>query len=308
VRIGYPCINRSLACSSSRTFRLRNYSPERMLETAEGNLECLEEILRWNLSQGIFFFRITSDLVPFASHPVCDVDWQRRLEPRLARIGRFVRRHGMRVAMHPDQFTLINSRDPEIFERSARELVYHAEVLDLMNARLDAKIQIHVGGVYGDKPGSLERFARRFRELPVKVRRRLAIENDDRSYTLGDCLKLNRRTGVPVLLDVFHHRLNSSGEAPGEALALAANTWGRRDGPPIVDYSEQQRGAARGKHAGSISRAGFRRFLRDSAPRDCDIMLEIKDKEKSALRALSAARGDPRLVAGAAATRRRTAG
>jgi UV DNA damage endonuclease len=297
VRIGYPCVNRSLACRASRTFRLRNYSAERLLDTAEGNLECLEEILRWNLERGVLFFRLTSDLVPFASHPVCDVEWQRWLAPQFARIGKFVREHRMRVAMHPDQFTLINSRDPEIFERSVRELVYHAEVLDLVGARLDARIQIHVGGVYGDRRESMNRFARRFRRLPRAVRRRLVVENDDRSYTLSDCLRLSRRTGVPVVLDVLHHRLNSSGEPLGEALRLAAATWGRRAGPPIVDYSEGQPGAPRGAHAESIDRGKFRRFLRDSAPGDFDVMLEIKDKEKSALGALWLARNDPRLLA-----------
>ena len=114
--------------------------------------------------------------------------------------------------MHPDQFTLVNSPDPEIFKRSAAELAYHARVLDLLGLDLTARIQIHVGGVYGDKAASLDRFCRRFERLPAAVRRRLAVENDDRLYRVSDCLLISRRTGVPVIFDSFHHRLNSGGE------------------------------------------------------------------------------------------------
>ena len=187
--------------------------------------------------------------------------------------------------MHPDQFTLINSPDPEIFQRSAAELSYHARVLDLLGLDLTARVQIHAGGAYGDKPASLDRFCRRFERLPAAVRRRLAVENDDRLYRVADCLLISRRTGIPVLFDSFHHRLNSRGESAAEGLAMAAATWKRADGPPMVDYSSQKKGERAGSHAESIDLKHFARFIAAAAGMDFDLMLEIKDKERSALRA-----------------------
>jgi len=285
MKIGYPCLNRTIGCTPSRTFRLRSYSPARLQETVRQNLECLGRILEFNLAKGLLFFRITSDLVPFASHPVCTFPWQEEFAGRFIALGSLMRRNGMRISMHPDQFTLINSPDPDIFRRSAAELAYHAEVLDLLGLDRTARIQIHGGGVYGDKIASLERFCARFEQLDEKIRRRLAVENDDRQYSIADCLQISRRTGIPVLFDSFHHQLNGNGEALGTAWRQAAATWGTSDGLPMIDYSSQKKGERKGRHAESIDLEDFAGFIAAGEGLDFDIMLEIKDKERSALRA-----------------------
>jgi UV DNA damage endonuclease len=287
LRIGYPCINRGIGCTSSRTFRLASYSERRLVETVERNLDCLEAVLRWNAEHGIRFFRITSDLVPFASHPVCTYHWARHFRDRFHKLGRLVRRHRTRISMHADQFVLLNAIDEKIVESSIRELGYHARVLDLMGLPSSAKVQIHVGGVYGDKQASIQRFTERYIRLPTAVRRRLVVENDDRSYTVADCLEVNRLNGVPVLIDVFHHRVNSSGETMRVALRECAATWRKGEGPLMVDYSSQEPGQRRGKHAEHIDRHDFRQFLGQARGIDCDVMLEIKDKERSALEAVA---------------------
>jgi UV DNA damage endonuclease len=286
LRVGYPCINRSVGCTSSRTFRLASYTESKLVEVVEQNLDCLETVLRWNVKHGIGFFRITSDLVPFASHPVCRYDWARRFRDRFRALGRIVTRHRMRVSMHPDQFVLLNALDQKIVQSSVRELDYHTRVLDLMDLPASAKVQIHVGGVYGDKPASLRRFVAQHRRLPKAIRRRLVVENDDRSYTAADCIEVHRLTDVPVLFDVFHHRLNSSGETVRAALRKCAATWRRGDGPLMVDYSSQEPGQRRGRHAEHIDLGDFRPFLADARGVECDVMLEIKDKETSALKAV----------------------
>jgi UV DNA damage endonuclease len=285
MRIGYPCVNRTVGCSSSRTFRLASWSPQRFRETVAANLACLGRVLAWNAEQGIRFFRITSDLVPFASHPVCDVDWRGEFGDDLAALGEVIRGAGARVTMHPDQFTLINSPDEAILGRSTAELAYHADLLDLLGAGREARVQIHVGGLYGDREAALERFVRRFAALPEKVRRRLAVENDDRLFPVADCLRLSRETGVPVVFDVFHHRCLNRGETVREALVAAAVTWPAGE-PPVVDYSSQEPGRRLGSHAETLDETDFRAFLREAGGVDCDVMLEIKDKEKSALRAM----------------------
>lgn len=196
--------------------------------------------------------------------------------------------------MHPDQFTLINSKDRTIYKRSLRELQYHAEILDLMHQPLSAKIQIHVGGVYNDKYKSIERFVNRFKALPISIRRRLVIENDDRSYSLKDCMLIHDALRIPVVFDVLHHQLKNNGETIHRALELSSKTWCARDGLLIIDYSTQQSGAVIGKHTETIDIKHFNNFLEQTKKFDFDIMLEIKDKESSALKALKILQYDKR--------------
>ncbi len=296
MRIGYPCINRSIGCSGNRTFRLASYSDERLLATVESNIDCLSRILAWNRDHDILFFRITSDLVPFASHPVCTFPWQKHVADDLAAIGEFIAASGIRISMHPDQFIILNSPDPKIVERSIAELMYHAELLDLMELPASAKIQLHVGGVYGNPPESITRFVRAGEHLDPLVRKRLVVENDDRRFTAADCLNIHEQTGIPVLFDVFHHACANKGENIQAILPRIQKTWKGPDGTMMVDYSSQNPGKRMGGHAEQIDLDNFRHFLRISQPVDMDIMLEIKDKESSALAAIAAARADPRFA------------
>ncbi len=286
MRLGYPCLNRTIGCSASHKFRLAALDNERLAEAVAANLDCLERILRFNAEAGFGFFRISSDTVPFASHPACRLDWRARFGPRLAALGRLAQNGRMRISMHPDQFVLINALDPDIVRRSVAELEYHASLLDGMGLGRAAKIQIHVGGVYGDKAAAMDRFLAAWKELSPSVRRRLVIENDDRLYGVRDCLEIHGRSGVPVLFDVFHHACLNRGESVREALAACAATWKSEDGPPMVDFSSQAPGRRRGAHVESLRAGPFGAFLRDAAGIDFDLMLEIKDKERSAARAL----------------------
>lgn len=294
MRIGYPCINRSIGCSANKTFRLASYTEERLIETIAANLSCLNRILAWNAEHDILFFRITSDLVPFASHPVCTFRWQDHFRKDLAECGEFIQNAGIRISMHPDQFIVLNAPDKEVVSRSIAELAYHAGVLDAMGLDTTAKIQLHIGGVYGDKEASLARFARTCEQLDPAIRRRLVIENDDNRFTAADCLSVYEVTGIPVLFDTFHHACNNAGETMEDALQMTGETWKKSDGIPMVDYSSQHQGKRPGSHAEHIDTADFSFFLQRSRPFDRDIMLEIKDKEASALIACDLARNDPR--------------
>ncbi|MCX8199960.1 MAG: UV DNA damage repair endonuclease UvsE [Candidatus Micrarchaeota archaeon] len=285
MRIGYPCINRSVGCTASTTFRLASYSSVRLETCIRNNISCLRKILQFNAGNGLLFFRIPSGLVPFASHPICTYGWAGRFAKDFREIGRYIRENNMRISMHPDQFVLLNSTDEEVVLRSVSELKYHAKVLDLMRLGRDAKIQLHVGGVYGDKESALERFAERYARLPRQVRKRLVVENDGHLFSLSDCLKLHSLTGIPVLFDSFHHSLNNNGESMRNAILLAEATWAVQDGPLMCDYSSQQRGAKRGTHASTINLPDFAAFVSQAKGIELDIMLEIKDKEKSAIKA-----------------------
>lgn len=296
MRIGYPCINLTIRNQYPSTFRLKSYSEKRFTETVKNNLNHLLSILNFNKRNNIHFFRISSDIIPFASHPICDIDWSETFRVELKKIGDFISKNNIRVSMHPDQFVILNSKSEDIIQNSIRELQYHCKLLNSMRLPNSVKIQIHVGGVYGDKNKAKRDFSNNFNKLLEKnLQRRLVIENDDRSYSLQDCLDINSETGVPIVFDTFHHECLNNGETFQQALSSFAKSWNySSDGYPIIDYSSQSMGERKGKHAKTLDKSHFvgiynefkNAIIKDQTDLDLDIMLEIKDKEKSALLAL----------------------
>jgi UV DNA damage endonuclease len=286
MKIGYPCINWTIGCKGDRTFRLKSYSEEKLIETVENNLNCLIKILKFNINNNLLFFRITSELVPFASHPICTFNWQKYFKNKFEELGFIIKQNKIRISMHPDQFIVLNSKKEDVVKRSIAELHYHRDILDLMKLDKTAKIQLHIGGAYGNKKESMFRFINNFKKLNIKIKNRLVIENDDKTFSFQDCLLLHDKIKIPLLFDVFHHSILHNGESIKNILEKQNDTWKKKDGMPMVDYSSQKIGYRIGSHAETIDLKNFQRFLNQSKPYDFDLMLEIKDKEKSALKAV----------------------
>ncbi len=282
VRIGYVSTNYSIGCDADKTIRLTSLSPEKVMKVSLSNLDCLKRILEWNINHNIFFFRISSNTIPFASHPRLNFDWREKFEDILTEIGDFIKENSIRVSMHPGQYVVINSDRAEVVKSSEEELKYHVDLLDLM--KVEGYVQIHVGSSRGGKETALNRFILNFQSLPLSVRNRIAIENDDRIFTVNDCMWISARVKVPVVLDNLHHSLNNDGESFQEALEKVRKTWNAR---PMIDYSEQEPGEKPGVHASTLNEENFRKFVENIEDNEIDIMLEIKDKEKSALKAVN---------------------
>ena len=285
IRIGYACINTKLD-APNRTCRLKNATPKKILELATANVEALQPILEWNAAHRIELFRITADLIPFGSHPINTVPWWRILKSQFARLGDFIASKGLRVSMHPGQFTILNSPRPEVVANSVKELEYHTAVLDALGVDNSHKIVIHLGGIYGDKAESLRRFVNHCKRLDQRIRSRLLIENDERCYTVADALKASEAIGVPVVFDVFHHVWNPALESlpVRSIIRLAAKTWRKRDGRVNIHYSNQWPGGPAGAHSKSINVGKFLQFYDTIHDLDVDIMLEVKDKQESVLK------------------------
>jgi UV DNA damage endonuclease len=294
MRVGYACINTELR-APNRTCRLANATPERILELGRANLEALRAILAWNAAHGIRLFRLTSDLIPFGSHPVNPLPWWDLLAEEFAACAALIRQTGQRVSLHPGQYTVLNSPRPEVVTNSRAELIYHVRLLEALETDRSHKIVLHLGGVYGDRQAALQRLAVVYVSLPEAVQARLVFENDERSYTLADALNLHEDIGAPVIFDVFHHRWNPSLQSLtlSEQVELAAHTWQPADGPPKLHYSDQWPGKPPGAHSATLDLAAFAEFVRQLPPRPLDIMLEVKDKEQSALAAQAYLAGAP---------------
>ncbi len=289
MKIGYPCINNTLKCTANSTFRLASYSEENLKSKIKNNLDCLKKILEFNKENKIKFFRISSDLIPFASHEINKFDWQKHFKKEFQEIGGFIKENDFRISMHPDQFVLLNSPNKNIVERSVKELDYHCSVLDSMQLDNTAKVQIHIGGVYNNKPEAIQRFIETYNQLPEKIRKRLCIENDDRLFSLRDCLEVHEKTSIPIIFDFFHHECLANNESINEAVKMASATWKPKDGVLMTDYSSQEKGQRKGKHAETIDMKDFQEKINQANQNkdlDFDVMLEIKNKEKSAIKAI----------------------
>jgi UV DNA damage endonuclease len=285
MRVGYACVNTQLP-SSARTTRLANATPERLRELTAGNLDALEKILRWNAERGIRVFRLTSNLVPFASHPVNGLRWWEEFADRFRAIGALMRTESMRLSTHPGQYTVLASASPEIVEAAIRELEYHGRMLDAFGLDRSHRIVLHVGPGAATPAQAYDRFAAAFARLTPGAAGRLALENDER-WPLDAVLPLAERLDVPVVFDAFHHELAPSLPRLGvrDAVQRAAATWNEGDGRQEVHFATQEPGKRPGAHAQTLDLASFARFVDAVGDLPLDCILEVKDKERSVLRA-----------------------
>jgi UV damage endonuclease UvdE len=210
-RLGFACRCLGLPNSAPRGTVLRNATPERLRSLTGENLSRLAAVLAYNLAHGVLLFRVSSDVVPFGSHPVNRVPWWDEFAPDLARLGATACEHGMRLSMHPGQYTVLSAREPTVLAAAVAELKYHARFLDALGLDAQHKIVVHVGGAYGDKTAELRRWCEAYERLPGNVGARLVLENDERLFGAEDVLAVAGATGVPVVLDALHHRVYAGG-------------------------------------------------------------------------------------------------
>ena len=285
-RLGYACRYLSLEHGSPRGTTLRNASPERLRGLIELNLATLKRVTAFNVDHGGGLFRISSDVVPFGSHPVNTLSWWTEFHEPLREIGRMIREHDLRVSMHPGQYTVRSSPETRILAAARADLVFHTRLLEALQVDTRHKLIIHVGGAYGDKEAALKRWIGAVGDLPDNVRSRVVLENDERLFGANDVLRASAAAGTPVVLDLFHHRVYAGPDAepsmPG-LIRRAAATWDLvRDGVPKIHYSSQAEGQRPGAHAEYVDPAEFARFL-TLAPAEVqfDCMLEAKAKDRA---------------------------
>lgn len=291
-RIGYACTPISLPYRTSRSIILKNFNQKNFGECVKNNLKDLMNILNWNKDNGIYMFRISSDIIPFGSHPINNIKWWESFHNEFIECGEFISNNNMRVSMHPGQYTVLNSPSEDVAQKSILDLEYHCRLMDAMGLEYSNKIILHVGGVYGNKLNALDRFKLNFKKLSPSMKRRLVIENDDKSYTIEEVLRLCNELGVPAVFDNLHHILNPCDLEWEEILNRTKNTWKNGDGPVKFHYSNQDSIKKGGAHSKSVITKDFVDFMESIKNLNADVMLEVKDKEISAIKCLCALDSD----------------
>jgi len=190
------------------------------------NLERLHRALSFCEQHQIKLYRLSSDLFP-QSDDEFGTNILEEMADEMGQIGERAREIGIRLVLHPDQFVVLNSESPQIVENSRKILDRHARNLDLFGLERSAWA---VMMIHGGKGNRSEQLIQTIGELPEGVRRRLALENDEYTYSAAAILNICHKAGVPMVFDVHHYVCNlglDSYEDPGlaEMLAAARQTW-----------------------------------------------------------------------------------
>lgn len=284
--IGYACITIGVLHAGLARCTLKNASGENLRAITSTNLLALEAMIDYNIKNEIRLFRISSDLIPFGSHPINQINWWEEYEGQFRRIGDKIDQCGMRVTMHPGQYTVLNSPHEAIVKKAMEDLMYHVRILDALGTDRSSKLVLHIGGIYGDKQIAMERFIDNYKKLPQSIQDRLILENDDTNYTIQDVLEISRTIGAPVVFDNLHNMINPSREPNTEEewILECSKTWCRQDGKPKLHYSQQKINASAGSHSNTIQLDEFLNFYNRLPDLELDLMLEVKDKNLSAVK------------------------
>ena len=186
IRYGFACKTIGVPGASLTAITLAKATPENMLGVCRHNLRALETMLCYCAEARIPLVRISSDIIPRASHEAIDFDWQAALRPELEKLAALARQSGVRLSMHPGQYTVLNSPREDVVRKTVADLAYHAAFLDALQTGPECRIILHLGGGYGDKALALQRLRDNLSALPDAILQRLALENDERIYTIED--------------------------------------------------------------------------------------------------------------------------
>ncbi|GLX70196.1 UV DNA damage repair endonuclease UvsE [Paenibacillus glycanilyticus] len=309
VRFGFVAMSMILEnASPSRTMTFANFSKlndreaglRKIERIAEENLRSTLRVMKHANAHDIHMYRFSSKLIPLSTHnELADWDPFPALKPAMKEIGDFAKKTGMRTSFHPDHFCVFSTNRPDVLVNSERDLEYHIRMLEAMELPETSKCNIHMGGAYGDKKLSAERFVQQFGALSERHKQRVTLENDDKTFDVRETLAAAEAVGVPMVLDIHHHAVNSGDITMDELSAglwpRIARTWsieeqrlGLEAGelPPKIHASSPKSLSDPRGHADYLEPEPLLQFLRSvaSATPRIDCMLEAKQKDASLLK------------------------
>lgn len=296
---GYACMNmgfssrpKSKRITTNRSMIRRTFDEkgiEYASELALQNVRDLCTILEWNLENNIYFYRLSSDIFPWASeYEMTDLPDYQQILAACKRAGNFARKHGMRLTSHPGPFNKLASPKERVFNLTKTDLTVHADMFDMIGLPRTpyAKMNIHVGAAYGNKPVALDTFCRNFERLPESVRSRLTVENDDKPslYSTQELYEgVYERIGIPIVFDYHHHRLHPGDLSEKEALELALSTWPKTI-IPVVHYAESRSIEYNNPKIKPQAHSDYVYDDFDDYGHCIDVMIEAKHKELALLK------------------------
>ena len=291
VRLGYVALSKALddvTTSSTITYTNyinKNYNTSKLLEIIKNNLDSLYEIIKYNVKNNFHFYRLTSKLVPLATHDKVDFDYITPLLDEYKKIGKLINGNNIRVDTHPDQYAVLNSMNSKIVKNTVEILEYHYKIMDAIGIK-DKIIILHVGSSACGKKASITRFINNFNKLPDHIKKCIAVENDDKVYNIKDVLELCHKINVPMVLDYHHFICNNEKEDINDYLKEIIDTWNGK--LPKMHFSSPKSKLKKEfrSHSNYINKECFIKFINilKKQDKDIDIMLEAKAKDDAVSR------------------------
>ena len=294
MKIGYACINSTLqtagGITTNRGMRQKTFNEKGLNYVSELSLQnCrdLVTIVKWNEEMGIKLFRMSSDLFPWMTlYEFTDLPDYDKIANLLKGVGTLAAKYDHRLTFHPSHFNALGSPNPVVVEKTIKELNKHSQIMDLIGLTISPynKINIHVGGAYGDKESTLKRWVENYNKLDYNTRKRLTIENDDKAnmYSVKELYEgIYKQCGVPIVFDYYHHKFCTGGLTDQEALELATSTW---DGiTPCTHYSESRRKEHLDESIKAQAHSDLINGPIETYGNDIDVVVEAKHKELAVL-------------------------
>ncbi|MBQ6630866.1 MAG: UV DNA damage repair endonuclease UvsE, partial [Romboutsia sp.] len=232
IKLGYVAIALNLEkVTSSSTLTYSRYLKlsenerlKKLKEVTYSNIEALEKILRYNIDNNIHFYRMTSNLIPLATHPDIMWDYLKYFKKDLEYIGKIIKDNNLRVDAHPDQFNVINSDKESVVENTIKNLNMQVDLFEAMKYK-EGKMVIHIGGAKGGKDIATQRFIENLDKFPKRITERLILENDDKTFNAKEVLDICNKTNLPMVFDIHHHNCNKCNEDLEFLLPEIFKTW-----------------------------------------------------------------------------------
>jgi UV DNA damage endonuclease len=230
--LGLVCITHSEEVRYKTTTRKNLLSldgaaqEEKLRSIYAQNIAILRRAVDFCLANKINLYRMTSALFPFSD----DALGARVLEEfagQLAGIGENALNRGLRLVLHPDQYVVLSSDSEAVVGNSVKILKMHAQTMDLLK---QPRSEWAAMTIHGGKSGRAGRLVENLKKLPVEIRSRIVLENDEYAYSSAEILDICRAAEVPMVFDAHHHicRENLEDYNDGsveDAFWAARETW-----------------------------------------------------------------------------------
>lgn len=237
--VGYSDDSLLTRYNTNRTMNPLNYDETIMSQIILENLRDFRTLIKYNVHNGMYLYKMNGDIVPMASHPFNLYDWKVKQKHIFESIGKWIDGERARLIIFPRESVRLGQVDDTDTLNDLAYLRYYVELMDVMRLDSSNKVVITIGK-YADQKDGEERFVRNFYRLPKNIRSRLTLTNEPDGSRVHHLIDICHTIGIPFLLsyDKVHHK-GSLKEKLNETYYEMNRSWKTQDGNPIIYLKDE---------------------------------------------------------------------